>query len=114
MLQLIIKISISLLIIVFCSWLSRKLPTLAGLISVMPLTGLLVLILVYLDNNGDRETMIAFTKASCWGILPSVLFFLAALLCFKAGWKLWPSVAVGSVVWIIGACVHQYFMNLHK
>lgn len=86
----------------------------AGLISVMPLTGLLVLIWVYVDNNGDRDTMIAFTKASCWGILPSILFFLTALICFRAGWKLWPTVGAGSFVWIIGAGIYLLITHITK
>ena len=40
----VIKLLISVGVIVFCTQIGRKLPTLAGLIAVMPLTGLIVLL----------------------------------------------------------------------
>ena len=40
----VIKLLISVSIIIFCTQIGRKLPTLAGLVAVMPLTGLIVLV----------------------------------------------------------------------
>ena len=111
MLQLVIKVIISLAVILTCTFISKRYPSLAGLISVMPLTGLLVLVWVYYQNNGDSKTMTQFTAASCWGILPSILFFLVAGFCFRAGWKLWPSVGAGAFAWLAGAVVHQLLLN---
>ena len=73
-----IKLLISVCVIVFCGQIGRKLPTLAGLIAVMPLTGLIVLLWLYTDKPGDFALMTKYTKGALWGIIPSVLFFLVA------------------------------------
>jgi hypothetical protein len=77
-----IRLLIIVCIISFCAAVARKMPTLAGLVAVMPLTGLIVLIWLYLDHPGDFALMTAYTRGALWGIVPTVLFFLAALLCF--------------------------------
>ncbi len=48
--RFLIKLLVSICIIVLCTQIGRKLPTLAGLIAVMPLTGFIVLVWLYLDN----------------------------------------------------------------
>ena len=65
--RFVIKLLISVCIILFCTWIvdKHKLPTLAGLITVMPLTSLIVLIWLYLDNPGKFNLpteVIAFLK----------------------------------------------------
>ncbi len=64
--RLVIKVLVSLCVIAFCAWIveRHKLPTLAGLIAVMPLTGLLVLVWVYLDNPGNFDVMVDYTRGS--------------------------------------------------
>ncbi len=61
-----IKLSISVCIILFCTWIvgKHKLPTLAGLITVMPLTSLIVLVWLYLDNPGNFNLMTDYTKGA--------------------------------------------------
>jgi len=75
--RFVIKILVSLCILTLCSWIvqKHKLPSLAGLIAVMPLTGFLVLIWVYLDNPGNFSVMTDYAKGALWGIVPSILFF---------------------------------------
>ncbi len=80
--RFLIKLLISVGIIIFCTQIGRKLPSLAGLIAVMPLTGVIVLLWLYSDNPGNFNLMTDYTGAALWGILPSVLFFLTALMCF--------------------------------
>jgi len=80
--KILIRTVISLAIILLATGIGKKYPSLAGLIAVMPLTGALVLVWLYTDTHGDPATMQEYAKAALWGILPSVLFFLVALLCF--------------------------------
>ena len=84
----------------------------AGLIAVMPLTGLIVLIWLYLDNPGNFELMNSYCKGALWGILPSILFFTAALLCFRRQLSLWAVLSISFAVWLVAAFVHQ--LLLHK
>ena len=109
--RLVIKLLVSLCIIAVCTQIGRKLPTLAGLIAVMPLTGLLVLIWLYLDNPGNLSLMTNYTKGALWGIIPSVLFFLVAFLCFHSEKPLWFVLSASFAVWLAAAFVHQWLLR---
>ena len=110
--RFLIKLLISVCIIVFCTQIGRKLPSLAGLIAVMPLTGFIVLVWLYLDRPGDCILMTDYTKGALWGILPSILFFLAVFICFRKQLSLWIVVSISFAIWLIAAFIHQWL--LHK
>ena len=109
--RFVIKLLISVCVIAFCAGIGRRLPTLAGLIAVMPLTGLIVLVWLYLDNPGNFNLMTEYTKGALWGIVPSVLFFLVAFVCFRRHLPLWIVLCASFAVWIIGAFVHQWLLT---
>ncbi|HVN96797.1 MAG TPA: DUF3147 family protein [Syntrophorhabdaceae bacterium] len=89
----------------------KRLPAAAGLIATMPLAGALVLVWIYLENRGDPRIMQAFSRGALWGILPSILFYLVAFVCFKKELPL-PIVLVASFgVWAIAACIHQLMIK---
>lgn len=106
-----IKLVISVCVIVFCTQVGRKLPTLAGLIAVMPLTGLIVLVWLYLDNPGNAAVISEYTKGALWGILPSILFFLTAFLCFRKQLSLGMVLCASFSIWIVAAAIHQWLLN---
>jgi uncharacterized membrane protein (GlpM family) len=109
--QILVKILISVAVIVAATIIGRKLPSFAGLIAVMPLTGALILVWMYLENKGDPIVMQEFTKGALWGILPSILFYLVAFVCFKKQLPL-PLVLVSSFgVWVVTAFVHQWMLK---
>lgn len=105
------KLIISVTIILVCVYVGRKQPLLAGLIAVMPLTGLIVLLWLYSENHGNREIMTSYAKGAFWGIIPSLLFFLVAFLCFKKNFSLPVVLLSGFSVWLIGALLHQLFLK---
>ncbi|MBC8217481.1 MAG: DUF3147 family protein [Planctomycetes bacterium] len=107
-----VKVLISLCVIVCCSQIAKKMPSLAGLISVMPLTGCLVLVWVYMDSPGDFERMTDYCRGALWGIIPSILFFVVAFICFRKHLSLWIVLCASFAVWVAGAAVHQ--LLLHK
>lgn len=109
--RFVIKLLISVCVIIFCAQIGRKMPTLAGLIAVMPLTGLIVLIWLYADNPQDFALMTEYTKGALWGIVPSVLFFLVAFFCFRKHMPLWIVLCSSFAVWIVGAFVHQWLLS---
>ena len=106
-----IKLSISVAVIIFAAQIGRRFPSAAGLIATMPLTGLIVLIWLYLDKQGNHDVMLSYTKGAIWGILPSILFFLVVLICFKKHFSLPVVLFAGFGVWLIGAFVHQWFLR---
>lgn len=109
--QITIKVVISVAVILAATAIGKKLPSMAGLIGVMPLTGALVLIWMYLGHDGNPQIMQEFTKGAIWGILPSILFFLVAFLCFKKGIALPFALSASFGVWLIGALVHQWLLK---
>ncbi len=109
--RFVIKLLISVCVIAVCAQVGRKLPSLAGLIAVMPLTGFIVLVWLYVDNPGNFELMGAYTKGALWGILPSVLFFVVAYLCFRRHLALWIVLCASFAVWVIAAFIHQWLLG---
>jgi len=109
--QLFLKLTLSLLIILTATAIGRKWPSLAGLVGVMPLTGALVLVWLALDSGNDPRIMQQFTRGALWGLLPTVLFFLVAFLCFRKGLPLPVVLAASFGAWLTAAIVHQWLMR---
>ncbi len=109
--QILVKIIISLIVILAATSIGKRIPSAAGLIGVMPLTGALVLVWVYLENRGDSQIMQDFAKGALWGILPSILFFLAAFVCFKKHLPLHTVLVASFGAWIAAAIVHQWMLK---
>jgi uncharacterized membrane protein (GlpM family) len=109
--QVLIKVVLSVVIILAATAIGKKLPVTAGLIGVMPLTGALVLVWMYLESNGDANTMQQFAKGALWGILPSILFFVVALLCLKRGLPLSIVLVSSFGAWLGAALVHQWLLK---
>ncbi len=109
--RFLIKLLIAALVIAFCTGIGKKLPQLAGLIAVMPLTGLIVLVWLYLDNPGNSVLMADYAKAAVFGIVPTMLFFLACYICFQRRLSLTIALFTGFAVWVIAALVHQWLLK---
>lgn len=105
--HLLLKITLTLVIILTATAIGRKWPSLAGLVGVMPLTGALVLTWVALDSGNDPRIMQQFTRGALWGLVPTVLFFLVALLCYRKGLSLPLVLAASFGAWLAAAVVHQ-------
>lgn len=109
--QVLIKVVLSVAIILAATAIGKKLPAAAGLVGVMPLTGALVLVWMYLENHGNPDTMQQFTKGALWGIVPSILFFVVALLCFRKGFPLSIVLVSSFGAWFGAALVHQWLLR---
>jgi uncharacterized membrane protein (GlpM family) len=109
--QILVKTIISVAVILLATSIGKKLPSTAGLIGVMPLTGALVLVWVYLENKGNPDIMQDFAKGALWGILPSILFFVVALFCFKKNFSLPTVLAASFGIWLFAAFVHQWLLK---
>lgn len=109
--QILIKIILSVVIILAATAIGRKLPSTAGLIAVMPLAGALVLVWMHIENDGNSEIMQEFTKGALWGILPSILFYVTAFICFKKHLPLPVVLASSFGVWLAAAFSHQWLLK---
>jgi uncharacterized membrane protein (GlpM family) len=97
-----------------CCCYREEVPSLGGLIAVIPLAGLLARVWLYADPNGNAAIMQEFTKGALWGIIPSVLFYLAALWCFKKALPLWLTLRISFGVWLVAAGIHQWILKGSK
>lgn len=104
-----IKIIVSALIIAGVSELAKKLPSLGGLIAAMPLTTLLALIWLYAET-GDYQLAHAFTRSVLFAIVPTVFFFITALVLFRKGAPFLLVLVFSFVIYIGAALVHQHFL----
>ena len=107
----IVKLLTSVVLIILATQIGKKIPSAAGLIATMPLTGLIVMMWLYFDNRGNHYVMEQYSKGAMWGILPSFMFFLTTLLCFKRNMTLPFVLVAGTGAWLIGAALHQWFLN---
>ena len=106
-----IKLLMSVAIIVVCTQIGRKFPSLSGLIATMPIISLIILVWIYSDNPGNFKLMEDFTKAALWGILPSILFFIVAYICFMKHYPIGIVLCAGFGTWLAGAFIHQWFLR---
>lgn len=111
MMQIAIKIALSLMIILLAVGIGKKFPSLGGLIAVMPLTGLIVMLWLYSDTEGNPAAMQDYTKGALFGIIPTMLFFTVAFIGFRREWGL-PVVLVCSfATWAVAAIFHQWLLK---
>lgn len=106
-----IKLLFSVAIIILCSQIGRKFPSLAGLFASMPSVSVIILVWLYHDSDGDHAMMAKFVKGILWGMIPSLCFFLTAYFCFKRQWTLPITLSLSFGVWFVGALVHQWFLK---
>ncbi len=109
--QFLLKLAVTNLIIIFCAWIGKKSPSLGGLIATMPLTSLIVLLWLHTDNPGDYRLMTGYTRGVLWGIIPTILFFAVAYLCFRRQISLPLTLSAGFGVWLAGALAHQWLLR---
>lgn len=109
--QFVMKLFISITVIVCCTQIGRKFPALGGLIATMPLTGVIVLVWLYSDNPGNVSLMEGYTKGAMWGIVPTILFFTVAYVCFVKHLSLPFALSAGFGAWFLGALIHQWFLH---
>ena len=109
--QVLVRTIVSVLIILAVTEIGKKLPSAAGLISVMPLIGTLVLVWMYQETGGDPQIMQRYTEGALWGIFPSILFFLVAFLCFRKNLPLSVVLISSYGVWFCAALIHQWILK---
>jgi len=109
--QLILKAAVSLVVIIFATGIGKKYPSLAGLVAVMPLIGLLVLVWLHVENRGDPVVMLRFTRGVLLGLIPTALFFCTAFICYKKDLPLPIVLSASFAAWLAAALVHQWILK---
>jgi uncharacterized membrane protein (GlpM family) len=109
--EFLVKILISIVIIIVCTQISRSFPSLSGLIATMPILSVIILVWIYSDNPGNFKLVENFTRAALWGMIPSILFFIAAYISFVKHHPIGVVLCVSFGTWLVGAVVHQWLLR---
>jgi len=109
--EVVVKLLISMAIIIVCTQIGRRFPSVSGLIATMPLVSVIILVWIYSDNPGNFKLMEDFTKAALWGIVPSILFFLVAYACFVKHYPIGIVLSASFATWLLGAFIHQMLLR---
>ena len=97
---------VSVLVISTASWLSRRVPSLAGFIVAMPLASLLVLPLSFREH-GNPETSILLAKSIFLAIPVSLTFFVPFLFAVRFGLSFWQAYGLGAAALPVGFVAHR-------
>ena len=107
---LIVKISVTTLIITFASWLSQKKPELAGFIIALPMASLIALAMGHL-KHGDAHISIIFAKSILIGVPVSYLFFVPFFLPSASKYGFWLLYVIGILLLGCGYLIHRQIIQ---
>ena len=109
--QILIKATISGLIIAGVSELGKRSTPLAAVLASLPVTSILAMIWIYRET-GNSQKMIDLSVGIFWAVLPSLLFFVMLPLLLKAGLKFgWAMLASSAIMF---ASYSLYVVILNK
>jgi hypothetical protein len=100
------NIVVSVLVISTASWLSHRVPSLAGFIVAMPLASMLVLPLSFREH-GNPETSILLAKSIFLAIPVTLTFFVPFLFAGRFGLSFWQAYGLGAGALAVGFVVHR-------
>lgn len=102
----VINVVVSAIVISFASWLSGRLPALAGFFVALPLATMLVLPLSFREH-GSAESSILLAQSIFVAIPISLLFFVPFLLAERLSLGFWQAYALGCAALPVGFLVHR-------
>lgn len=97
---LLLKATLSGLIIAIVSEIARRAPGFGALIASLPLISVLGMIWFWRDT-GDPVRMAAHAQATFWFVLPSLPMFLVIPMLLNRGMAFWPALALGCAMTVV-------------
>ena len=107
----ILKILLAATVISFASWLSGRLPILAGFIIALPLQSMIVLPLSRLEH-GDPAKTLTLAKSILLAVPVSMLFLLPFVFAERCGLSFWQSYGIACTLLLLGFGVHRVIAHL--
>lgn len=101
----VLKVLLSAVLISFISWLSGKKPVLAGFLTALPITTLLVLAFSHFEWK-DGAQAVTFAKNVFVAVPVTLTFFVPFLLAQKLNLSFWTCYTSGLVLLGLGYFVH--------
>jgi hypothetical protein len=100
MFYLLLKASLSGVIVAAVSETAKRYPGFGGLIASLPLVSVLGMIWLWRDTH-DPNRMAAHVSGTLWFIAPSIPMFVLIPAMLKRGTGFWPSLAAGCLLTIV-------------
>jgi F0F1-type ATP synthase assembly protein I len=94
-----VKVAVSALLIVLISEVSKKFPTLGGLIASLPLLSVLGMVWLYADTR-DSELLATQSLGTFWFVLPSLPMFLLMPWLLRKGLSFALALSLGCLLTI--------------
>ncbi|NNL66560.1 MAG: hypothetical protein HKP30_09980 [Myxococcales bacterium] len=107
----VLNVLITACVVGFASWLSGRLPALAGFFVALPLASMIVLPLSFREH-GSAESSILLAKSIFIAIPVSLAFFLPFLLAERFSLAFWQAYALGCAALPIGFVLHRAVTRL--
>jgi hypothetical protein len=106
MLRFGLNLVISVAVILGATWLSKRQPGLAGFVTALPITSMLVLVLSHLDETSMTDQA-RFARSLLLGIPLSCAFLLPFAAAPRLNLGFWPSFAAGLALLACGYAIHR-------
>ena len=100
MLYYVLKFTISALLIVFISEISKRYSLTAGILASLPLVSVLAMIWLYIDTS-SIEKVSQLSTSIFWMVLPSLSLFIVLPLLLKSKVPFYPALTVSALVMIL-------------
>lgn len=102
---------VSATVIALAAWIAHRAPSLAGLLVALPISTMLVLPLVHLqDSDGSRTLAVA---RGIFFAIPVALFFVTPfLVAGRLDLTFWQSYVAGCAILIVGCVLHRFFVRV--
>src|ERR1700675_788316 len=100
MIYIVIKCTLSGIIIAVISEVAKRSPAFGALIASLPLVSLLGILWLWRDT-GDAERIASHAEATFWFVLPSLPMFLVLPAMLRAGLGFWASMGASCVLTIV-------------
>lgn len=94
-----VKVAVSAVLIVLISEVSKKFPTLGGLIASLPLLSVLGMVWLYADTR-DNELLATHSLGTFWFVLPSLPMFLLMPWLLRKGMSFALALGLGCLLTI--------------
>lgn len=101
-----LNVLITACVVSFASWLSGRLPGLAGFVVALPVATMIVLPLSFREH-GSAESSILLAKSIFVAIPVSLMFFLPFLLADRLSLGFWQAYALGCAALPLGFILHR-------
>jgi uncharacterized membrane protein (GlpM family) len=102
-----IKVLLVVLTVVLAGTLGQHWPVVGGILVSAPLKIPFAAWWVFDGSGGDRERTCEFLDGALWGLIPTALFVLVALVGLRRGCSMRVAFGLGFAIWFMAAVVQE-------